>query len=139
MKRVTKVVFIIILVAVIGGLSAAYAADSDKVGDDLNATDNLTEAEQIATEQNKDIFVVFKSDVCGWCDRLEQETLADERIISQLDEKYVTAIIDIDKQPDVAEAYNVAATPVMLFLDNNGTEKARLNGFYGPQELVEYM
>ncbi len=139
MKGVTKVVFIIILVAIIGGLSAAYATDSDKVGDDLNTTDNLTEAEQIATEQNKDIFVVFKSDVCGWCDKLEQETLADERIISKLDEKYVTAIIDIDKQPDVARAYNVAVTPIMLFLDNNGTEKARLNGFYGPQELVEYM
>ena len=59
--------------------------------------------------------------------------------MSRLDKEYVTAIVNIDEQPEIARSFNAVATPVMIFLDNNGTEKERLNGFYGPNELLEYM
>lgn len=139
MKRRIKTALVIAAVVIIGALAVVVAGDAGHGESDLNATDNLTKAQEIADEQDKEVFVVFTSHACSWCEKLEQDTLSDERIISKLNEEYVTAIVDIDKQPEVARAYNAVATPIMVFLDSNGTEEARLNGYYGPEELLEYM
>ena len=130
-------IIVIIVAAVIAyiGLSNHETTTDEK----LNVTNNLTEAMDIATEQNKGIFVVFTKKSCQWCDKLDKDTLHDERVISRLNKEYVTTIIDIEEQPEVARSLNVVATPIRLFLDNNGTDKQRLNGFYGPDELLEYM
>lgn len=140
MDRKLKIALIVIII--IGALIIAYVGISNNETSStksLNTTNNLTEAMEIATEQNKDIFLVFTKDSCQWCDKLDKETLNDERVMSRLDKEYVTTIIDIDEQPEIARSFNAVATPVMLFLDNNGTEKQRLNGFYSPNELLEYM
>ncbi len=106
---------------------------------ELNTTDNLTLAQEIATEENKYIFLVFTSDYCDWCDELEENTLADEEIISKLDEDYVTAIINVEQQPQVAQTFNAIGTPIMILMDSNGTEFERLEGYYSPEELIEYL
>lgn len=105
----------------------------------LNTTDNLTKAQEIATEQNKNVFLVLMSDACHWCDKLESDTLNDEKIISKLDEKYVVAIINVEKQPQIAQTFNAIGTPIMILMDSNGTELERLNGYYGSDELIEYL
>ena len=106
---------------------------------ELNTTDNLTMAQKIATEQNKNIFLVITSYSCSWCDKLEEDTLTDEEIISKLDEEYVTAIINVEEQPQVAQAFNAVGTPIMILMDSNGTEFERLDGYYGPEELIMYL
>lgn len=140
MERKLKIVLLAIII--IFAVAIAYVGLSNNetsTTKSLNVTDNLTEAMNIATEQNKGIFLVFTKNSCQWCDKLEKETLNDERVMSRLDKEYVTTIIDIEEQPEIARSFNAVATPIMLFLDNNGTEKQRLNGFYSPSELLEYM
>lgn len=138
-----KITIAVIVVIVISALIIAYAElspdETSSNNKTLNVTSNLSEAMEIAEEQDKDVFLVFTSDTCQWCDKLDKDTLSDERVMSRLDKEYVTTIVDIDEQPEIARSFNAVATPVMLFLDNNGTEKQRLNGFYGPDELLEYM
>ncbi|MDO5848381.1 MAG: thioredoxin family protein [Methanobrevibacter sp.] len=141
MKKGIKVALIIIVIAIVGTalLLVMGSENLEMESTNINSTNNITEAEEIADAQNKDVFVLFTSDTCTWCDKLKSDTLSDEKVIEKINKYYVTAVVDIDKQPDVANAYHAVATPVIVLLDSNGTEKARLNGYYGPAELLEYI
>lgn len=105
----------------------------------IDTADNLDDAKSKANDENKSIFVVFDSKTCYYCKLLKENTLNDANVMDKLDEKYVTTIVNIDKQPDIASAYNITATPIMLLLDSNGNEQQRLNGYMGPEELLEYL
>lgn len=138
-KKIKIALLVVIIIAIAAIAYGGISANEPSSKKTLNVTNNLTEAMEIASEQNKDVFLVFTSDTCQWCNKLNKETLSDEKVMSRLDKEYVTAIVNIDEQPEIARSFNAVATPVMIFLDNNGTEKERLNGFYGPNELLEYM
>ncbi|WP_178649033.1 thioredoxin family protein [uncultured Methanobrevibacter sp.] len=138
-KKIKIALLVVIVIAIAAIAYGGISANEPSSKKTINATNNLTEAMEIASEQDKDVFLVFTSDTCQWCNKLNKETLSDEKVMSRLDKEYVTAIVNIDEQPEIARSFNAVATPVMIFLDNNGTEKERLNGFYGPNELLEYM
>ncbi len=149
MKKAVKYGIIIVLIIIIAAVILfTMTVETDEMDAMDNQTSNFTvvdtannisEAQQKAKAENKSVFVVFESDSCSYCKQLKEDTLNDAKIIDKLNDKYVTTIVNIDKHPDVAEQFNVYATPVMVFLDPDGNEQQRLDGYYGPEELLEYM
>lgn len=149
MKKPIKYGLIIVLIIIIAALvlfvMTAETEEMDEMEDQssnftvIDKASNISEAKQKAKAENKSVFVVFESDTCSYCKQLKQDTLNDARVLDKLNENYVTAIVNIDKDPNVAKEFNVYATPVMLFLDPDGNEQQRLEGYYGPEELLEYM
>ncbi len=89
-----------------------------------------------AKNQNKPIFLYFRSETCYWCIRFEEEALSDTRVIEILNNKFVLISIDTFKQKNVSLNLNVRTTPYMIFFTKNGDEILRIPGYIPKDEFL---
>ena len=74
-----------------------------------------------------------------YCKKLDENTFSDLQVQEKLKSKYVLAKIDIDKYHNIASDYKVYGVPTMVFLNPNGTEIKRNEGYIGPSELLNQL
>jgi thiol-disulfide isomerase/thioredoxin len=48
-----------------------------------------------------------------------------------------TEYVDVDEQPDRADAYRIETAPVAVFVDGQGGELARLSGMKDKEEILK--
>lgn len=91
--------------------------------------------------------IYFYSDDCGWCRKLEAETLANKEIMELLNKDFALVKINGNSNDSVlvgeekmtesrltAEVYQVRGFPTIWFLDSNNERIANLPGFV-PTEM----
>ncbi len=129
-----KILFVGLILAVLTlGVSFGFAADS------LENTTDLTKAISDAQSQNKSILLIFDQDGCYYCDLLKQNTLSNKDLVSKLNEGYITVIVDINKEPQLAAKYQVFGTPTMIFLDSNQKQIGKIDGYVEANEFLYYI
>ncbi|WP_298391475.1 thioredoxin domain-containing protein [Flavobacterium sp.] len=103
----------------------------------INATEasSLEEAKKLALATNKIIVVDFWATWCGPCKKMDRDTWSDESVKAALD-NFVFVKIDIDRDKEIANKYNVSAIPNVFFLDGNG---ATLNNSLGYKTSAEIL
>lgn len=131
MKKIFFVALILAILAI--GVSANFAADS------LNNVTDLNKAIDDAKSQNKNIMLIFSQDDCYYCDLLKKDTLSNGDVISKLNEGYVTVIVDVNQQPQLAAKYKVFGTPVIVFMDQNQKDIGRIEGYVDANEFLDYI
>ena len=110
--------------------STVFAATSTPEG----FTDNLDEALQKASRENKLVMAVFSgSDWCGWCKKLEKEILSDKEFINSIRTFIIPVYIDNPQNQDLlsdygkknnrktTSKYKISGFPTVLILDKSGT------------------
>jgi len=93
--------------------------------------DAITEAKQRKTL----ILVDAYAEWCGWCKKLEKETLADPQVQARLQD-FTLLKIDTDKQPDLAQQYDVAGLPTTLVLNAKGKVILSQAGYLTPKDYL---
>ena len=131
MKKIILVLLVLSVLAV--GISAGFAADP------LNNTTDLNKAFDDAKSQNKNILLIFDQDNCYYCDLLKENTLSNSDLVSKLNEGYITVILDINKQPQLAAKYQVFGTPTMIFLNPDQTQIGKIEGYVDAGEFLDYI
>lgn len=131
MKKIFFVALILAILAI--GVSANFAADS------LNNATDLNKAIDDAKSQNKNVMLIFSQDDCYYCDLLKKDTLSNGDVISKLNEGYVTVIVDVNQQPQLAAKYKVFGTPVIVFMDSNQKDIGRIEGYVDANEFLDYI
>ncbi|RKU14367.1 hypothetical protein C6502_00685 [Candidatus Poribacteria bacterium] len=102
---------------------------------------NFEEALQIAAQGDKLIMINFHTDLCYWCDQLDQKTFTDSRII-QLASEFICLKLDIERNTDAVirtKQYNINAYPTIVFTDKVGHEIFRVNGYRPPAEFQQIL
>ena len=126
-----KVFFILMVLAILTcSISASFASNHVNNTTDLNKAINQSHAE------NKSIMLLFTQKNCYYCDELKEKTLSNPEVISKLNEKYITVIIDINNQSKVADKYKVFGTPTIIFLDSNLKEVGKIDGYVDANEFL---
>ncbi len=115
------------------GISAGFAKDT------LNSTDDFTEAINQAQSENKNIVLIFDQDSCVYCDILKENTLADEKVIDELNTNYILVIVNVNEEPELAAKYNVYGTPLTVILDSNQNQIGRIEGYVDADEFLEML
>ncbi|MEE8358533.1 MAG: thioredoxin fold domain-containing protein [Candidatus Hydrothermarchaeales archaeon] len=82
------------------------------------------------------VFVYFRSESCGWCKKFEAEVLTDQRVMSVLEDSYVSVSIEVNRQKDVTTDYKVRGTPTLIFLDDELKEIERIPGYVDAETFV---
>ena len=108
MKKILYVLFVIAILTC--SVSVSYAVDV------INNTTDLNQAVSQAQKDNKTIMLVFDQDGCYYCDLLKKDVLSNNDVISKLNEGFITVVVDINSQPQLAAKYHVVGTPTMIFL-----------------------
>lgn len=122
-----KLVLLAALLLVICAASMAFVSASDSI-DGLNTTDDLNQALKDAKDLNKSVMIVFDQDSCVYCDIFKQDVLSNPNVQKVLNDKYIVAVVDINKNPDVATKYKVFGTPITVFVNGDGSEISRVEG-----------
>lgn len=103
---------------------------------DLKWYTNLDAAIAEAQKTNKPIFAVFSASWCPACQQLESETFVDDKVKQKLDQNYVAVKIDVDTNPELSSKYGIYSIPALIFMNSNGTETKRLEGYRSPDQLL---
>lgn len=90
------------------------------------------EAFQLATQQNKPVFVSIGYSTCHWCHRMAHDCFEDEEIAAILNRDFISVKVDREERPDIDQLYmNVCQ---ML----TGAGGWPLHVFLTPQQLPFY-
>jgi thioredoxin-like negative regulator of GroEL len=95
---------------------------------------NFDEALKKAKASGKPVMIDFWAEWCGWCHRLDQTTYVDPRVL-KLGQDFVVVKVDTEaggRQTEVAERYDVANLPTILFVSPQGRVIQRVTGYQGP-------
>ena len=69
---------------------------------------------------------------------MDQKTYPNTKVVD-LAQKLIPVKINTDKQPEVAKKYNISGIPVIIFVDDKGTEFHRIEGFHPPDDFAKEM
>ena len=88
---------------------------------------------QQAEASGKKLMVYFRTDWCGYCDRMEKSTFADEKVVRLLEKQFVPVKVDAEEERKLAAAFQVQSYPTSWFLTPEGEKLLFLPG-YAPAE-----
>ena len=80
---------------------------------------------------------------CVYCEELEKNTYSDTRVIEKA-KSFVCVKVDAYEQKEydggeLTERYNVDGFPTIVFLNSNGNEINRIEGYANPGPFLEDM
>lgn len=153
--RKIKLWFPIFLVVALFAFSLTAQESTDKL--DANKESAPTEitwyeldtAIIMAKEQNKHVFIDFKTAWCGYCKKMDREVFSDPEIITLLNGDFIPAKVDGDSQnkldidgfqiteKDLARhEFGVRGYPTFWWLTPDGKKLLSLNG-YRPKSTMK--
>lgn len=145
-NNIIVLIVIIVLLAISAVLiNGIIFTDNGLVGDNsnLNSTNslikwnnNLDDALKQSQKENKNIFIYFGAEWCGYCKSLEKDTFTNPQLAKKLNNEYICVKVDTDENPDLASKYNVKGLPTLMILDSEGNPIKTIPGFATPEELL---
>ena len=127
MKRYILITSVLVILTLTLAVSAVDFENETIKG--LNITTDVDGALSEAQIQNKSIALIFDQDSCVYCEIFKDDVLSDKNIQKELNEKFIVVIVDINKNPDIAGKYDVFGTPTVQFIDSNGDEISKIEGY----------
>jgi len=76
------------------------------------------------------VAIVFETDWCGWCKKMDKTTLSDPKIIELINENFVAIKVNGDKRRDLTKSFGVKGYPATWFLKHDGTRLAPIQGYW---------
>ena len=135
MKRYVLISAVIMFIAL---TSAVYSVDfENNTISGLNITTDVDGAFDISQNENKTLAIIFDQDSCVYCEMLKDEVLSNPDVQKQLNENFVVVLADINKNPEIAAKYDVYGTPTIQFVDSNGQETNKIEGFVDSNEFLQ--
>lgn len=143
-KRLNLLILVIGSIIIIGAIIVYLQLDTGIAQNTLNPNKNAAlvlgnltfytsdiDAIERSRSEKKMIYVLVRSDYCGWCEKFESEALTDERINSILNDNFVLLAVDFINQSGTVTNLNVQGTPTSIFLNSRGEEipGTRLEGY----------
>ena len=105
-----------------------------------------------ATEAGKHVILFFQLNGCPYCDRMLEESFETEPMTSYIREHFDTIAINVRGDREIAfndeitvtekqlaGILKVAATPAILFLDENNKTVVRVNGYRAPERFRQIL
>lgn len=81
-----------------------------------------------ARKDGKPVVILFYADWCKWCEKLQQETLIDPRVLMGSGE-FVWVRINSDKEREYKRKYRQEDFPTVMVVAPDGRELDRIDGF----------
>ncbi len=92
--------------------------------------ENIETATDIEIE--KPMVLDFSAEWCVWCKKLEPT-------LKELEKKYNGSVefqtIDTDKESQLATTYKIKGLPTLVFINKNGEEVGRIEGFTSTENI----
>jgi thioredoxin 1 len=90
-----------------------------------------------AKKQSKRALLIFRTEECSSCQKLENETFADTELITYLNSAFVVGKMDLTTNDGklLAAKYHIKEFPAMLVIDQDLRSSYHITGFFSPEYL----
>jgi thioredoxin-related protein len=109
-----------------------------KAADRVNWYD-YREARTLGKEQEKKVFLYFRSDKCQYCYKMEKETLNAPEVARFLNRNFISARIDTERNPSLSSKFRVVGLPTSYFIDHAGGRIGGLPGFQPSDRFLAFL
>ncbi|BCM89963.1 thiol:disulfide interchange protein DsbD [Abditibacteriota bacterium] len=99
---------------------------------------NFEAALLAAREEKKPALVVFESNTCTFCKKMDKTTWRDQRVQNQT-RGWVPVKVNGDQRTDLLAAYGVQGFPTAILLGGDGKPFAGREGYIEPGEFVAFL
>jgi len=113
---------------------ASMATASDKIN-----WHSYGEALALARQDNKKIFVHFYADWCGYCKKMEKETLSNPEVIDSLNRNFIPVRVNSDKERKLTREFFVRGLPSTWFVSPSGEKINSIPGYVSAEMLMNVM
>ncbi|RMH29485.1 MAG: thioredoxin, partial [Planctomycetota bacterium] len=122
--------------AVLAGFVVAAAANADPppVFSDLSYEGAIA----AAREQGRLLIVDGTAEWCGPCNQMDATTWVDPRVVEWLGKRAVAVQVDVDAEPDTAQALGINAMPTVIAF-RDGAEIDRFVGYRAADDVLEWL
>ncbi len=88
-----------------------------------------------ARREHKLVLLDGAAEWCHWCHVMDETTYRDPEIARILRERFLTARVDVDERPDIAERYGSFGWPATILFSPDGEELGKYRGYLPADEL----
>ena len=113
--------------AVVHAASSAPPVTSGHLAE-IDFAETLELAQAVTADAPRPIVIQFGATWCGWCRKLEAETLKDPLVLAMAP-RFAWVHADVDAQPDLAARFGARALPHAVIIDGDGRVLAESSGF----------
>src|ERR1700710_925940 len=125
---------ILALILALSFAMAARAAPIDNADGFWSEWSDATFAR--AAREKKFVIMSLQSWWCSWCHVMNQETWSNAETRGVLKDKFIPVYVDQDSRPDISQRYERWGWPATIIFGPDGTDIAKLRGFYSPQYFI---
>ncbi|WP_158233226.1 thioredoxin fold domain-containing protein [Reichenbachiella sp. 5M10] len=109
---------------------------------------SIEEAQVLAQENAKPIFVDFTAVWCGWCKKMDQTTFADAKVVKVMNEGYYPVRLDVDNgdtfvfggtsttAKSMAQSMGVTGLPTMVVIAPSMESHHSIAGYQKPAQFI---
>lgn len=134
MLRANRLAALLAATLLVGASVSALTAAAPK-GTGITWQTDLKKAHQTALRENKPMLIVFGADWCGYCKKLERETLSNPQMVKYVNAEFVPVHLDADKDKEALEILEVRGLPCSVILSPNADLLGRIEGY---QKMAPY-
>ncbi|MFP4476305.1 MAG: thioredoxin family protein [Desulfatibacillaceae bacterium] len=121
-----------------GPASASDPARDDKTAGDISWMSHEA-AKDMLKKTDKSLYIFFFTNWCGYCTKMDRETLANKDVIDYINENYLPVRVNAEKEKKVASAYRVRGFPTNIFAQGEGKPGSSLPGYVGPGDFLNIL
>jgi thiol-disulfide isomerase/thioredoxin len=89
---------------------------------------------------DRKILIVFGAEWCGWCTKLDKETIRNREVNKAIAEGNIINIhVDVDKRKDLAKKFSVRGIPAYVIIDKDENIVRQGSGFKDPSNFISWM
>lgn len=147
-QRAVPIVLIAVAVLLVGARIASQVMKPAVSSSTRVQWIDIREAEQLSRTSDKLVLLNFTAEWCAPCRLLDAQVFHNPQYAAKINESFI-AVEVLDRQreegtnaPNVSflqKRYNVQGFPTLVFIDANGNERARMEGFRGRDEFERVM
>lgn len=120
------------------GSTPPPVATSSPAAQDITWHHTLPEALATAKKDQNLVLADFNAPWCGWCTKLDQDTLSNPKVQARLRD-FTLVKIDTDQYPDIARHYNISGLPTTMILDAGGKVLHSQDGYMEPAQYLQFL